>query len=123
MVERPGVVDEDVEAAELLHDLVDHGLDLFTVGDVHLQGHGSATHLANLARGLLGVDSLLRGHHLRQRAFRRLCHLFELGIALDQDVGDHHVGAGLRQRQAVGAPQPPGAARDQRNLPLQIDHG
>src|SRR2546429_498443 len=68
VVERPGVIDEDVEAAELLDDLVDHGLDLFTVRDVHLQRHGAAAHLAYVVRGLLGEDRLLRRHQLRKGA-------------------------------------------------------
>ena len=123
MVERPGVIDEDVEAAELLDDLVDHGLDLFTVRDVHLQRHGAAAHLAYVARGLLGEDRLLRRHQLRKRALRGLRGLRQFRIALNQDVRDHHVSAGAGQRQAVGAAQPPGPARHQGNLPRQVDHG
>ena len=123
MVEGPGIVHENVQAAEIFDHLVDHGFHLFAIGHVHLQGDGAPPHVANLAGRLFGVDRFLGGHDLGERALRGLGHLLELRVTFDQNVGDHHVGAGPRQRQAVGPAQAPRAARHQGHLPLEVDHG
>ena len=50
----PGVADQDVDAAELGGDLVDAGLDLRLVGDVHRDRRRDAAAARDLAGDLLG---------------------------------------------------------------------
>src|SRR5437879_5704907 len=58
VVEGGGVVDQDVERAELLDDAAEHLADLIAVGDVHLDRHRAAPHLADLLAGALRVDDV-----------------------------------------------------------------
>ena len=103
VVERAGVVDEDVDGAELVDDPL-HGLgNLGSFGHVALDGGRAASELGDLPGGRLRVDEAL--------CARRLGHRAEpLGVLarvrLDLDVGDHDVGAGARERQRVGAAEP-----------------
>ena len=105
MVEGGRVVDQDVDFSELVLDLLENVADLLPVGHVHLDGESVATHLADLLRGRVRVHPTLRNRNLREHAARGLCRLLQLGIVLDQDVGDDHVGARLGQRQRVLPPQ------------------
>ena len=47
--EDPGIVDEDVEAAEALHDGLDQSVHLSGVALVHLEGHGANAFTFELA--------------------------------------------------------------------------
>ena len=92
-----GVVDEDVDRAELL-DHPRHGrLDLLAIRHVALDRGRAAAELLDLLRRLLGVDEALRPRHLRQRAV--LGCVLRL-VRLDLDVGDDDVGAGAARARA-----------------------
>ncbi len=93
MVQGRGVVDQDVDLAELILDLLEHVANLLTVGHVHLDRECLAAHLANLFRGAVGMDPALRHRHLRQHAALRLGGLLQLRIVLNQYVSDDDVGA------------------------------
>ena len=119
MVERAGVVDQDVDRAELLDGAVDRLLHLLAVGDVALDRRGAAAHALDLLGGRLGVDDPLRLRDLREDAVR----LRGLGrlVRLDLDVGDHDVGAGAGERERVGAAEAARAARDEGDAPGEVD--
>jgi len=51
MVEGRGVVDQDVDLAELILDVLEDFADLVAIGHVHLDGERLATHLANRLGG------------------------------------------------------------------------
>ena len=90
MVDR-GVVDEDVDAAQLCHDTLGHRLDGAAVGDVDLDGDGAPA----AGRDLLGDPVALR--------FR------------PADDG----GAGRRQGRADTRPETASAAGDDGDAPRQ----
>ena len=110
MVERGGVVDEDVHRAKLLDNSRHGRLDLPVVGHVALDGSRAAAELLDLLRGLLRVDEALSLRHLRERAV--LGCVLRL-VRLDLDVGDDDVGACLCEHERVLAPEPARAARDE----------
>jgi len=58
---------------------------------------------------------------LGKEAPRFLGGLLEVGVVLDQDVGDHDVGAGPRQRQRIFAPQPAGRPGDDGYLAGEVE--
>ena len=105
MVERRRVVDQDVEAPELLPDLLEDFTNLLAIGDVHLDGEGLASHLAYFFRCRIRMDPALRHGHLRENALRCLSRFLEVGVVLDQDVGDDDVRAGLSESQRILAAQ------------------
>src|SRR3990170_7780043 len=70
VIERGGVVDQDVDGAELLDDAVDGLLDLVAVGDVALDRRRAAAHALDLLRGRLRVDDSLRLRDLGENAER-----------------------------------------------------
>jgi hypothetical protein len=72
VVERGGVVDQDVDAAEFVLDLLEYVAYLLTVGHVHLDGDRAAAHLADLFRGRVRVHPALRHRHLRKHTARRV---------------------------------------------------
>ena len=118
VVERAGVVDEDVHRAELVDD-APHGLfDLSPVGHVALDRGRAAPERRDLLRGRLRVDEPLRPRRLRERpvSLRLLAR-----VGLDLDVRDDDVGAGARKRQRVGATEPARPAGDERNAPREVD--
>jgi hypothetical protein len=118
VVEGAGVVDEDVDGAEVGGDARDGLVHLCAVGDVAPDRGRAAAELLDLACGRLGVDEPLRASRLRQDAVRR--GLLAL-VRLDLDVGDDHVGAGARERQRVGAAEPARAARHERDTSGEVD--
>ena len=65
---------------------------------------------------------MLRGEELRERGVGALGRLLDVGVRLDEDVGDHDVGAGAGQREAVGAAQAARAAGDDGNLAGEVEH-
>ena len=91
----PGVVDEDVEAAQLVDGLLDHRLGLLVVGDVARD------------RGGLAALFLDRGHDL-------------FGLGLAGSVVDADRGALGGERLGHGAADAPGAARNERNLAFEL---
>jgi hypothetical protein len=103
VIERPRVVDEDVDGAELLHRSPDCLVDLRSVGDIAFHRRRAPSHVADLLRGRLRIDESLGARSLRHRAvaFRLLP-----GVGLDLDVGDHDVCAAAAERQRVGAAEP-----------------
>jgi hypothetical protein len=101
----PGVVDEDVEAAELVERLLDHPLGAGEVGDVLRICSGFS------AGGFDLDDDLLRRRVVV--AFAR-----ERGT----EVIDDDVRAGLRQRKRVRPADAASGAGDNRNLPREIRH-
>ena len=91
-----GHVAEDVDAAELVHHLVDHGLDGGVVGDVRLEGDAAAARVPDRLGGLLG--------------------------ALEVDVGDRHgVDAlgGQKQGDLLAEAHLAAGAGDERHLSLK----
>src|SRR5581483_5290005 len=72
-----GIVDEDVDPAPLLEDLVDHRLDVARVGDVHLEIERAAAELLDRGDGLFGAPGI--------------------------QIGDDDVGASLREGFGNGA--------------------
>ena len=100
VVERAGVVDEDVDRAELLHHPRHGGGDLLAVGHVAAERERAAAEARISSRGRLRVDHPLRARDLREDA---VAVGLLAAVGLDQDVGDDDVGAGARERQRVGA--------------------
>jgi hypothetical protein len=107
-----GVVDQDVDPAELLPHPREDVADLFAVGHVHLDGGRTPAHLPDLLGRPVGVDPALRGGDLGQRGVGALRRRLELGVVLQQDVRDHHVRPHPGQRQGVLAAQPARGAGD-----------
>ncbi len=118
VVERGGVVDEDVDRAELRDDAVDGGGDLLPVGHVTAQRERAAAHVADLVGGGLRVDHPLgpRGGGESAPAVGLLGRL-----GLHEDVGDRHVRARPRKRQRVRTPEPPRPPGDQGNAAGEVD--
>ena len=118
MVERPGVVDEDVHAAQLVRDGRDCRIDLPPVGDVALQRKRVSSEGADLVDRRLGVDDPLRPRSLCEDAV-------PVGIAalvgLELDVRDRDVGARAREREGVRAAEPARSARDERDASRKVD--
>jgi len=85
MVERAGVVHEDVDRAELFDRPSDGGVDLCALSHVAADRERPAPHAANLFDSLLGVHEPLLPCNGRKRAVA-VGRLRELG--LDEQVGD-----------------------------------
>jgi len=117
VVERGGVVDQDVDLAELVLHLLEDFADLFAVRDVHLDGERLAPHLPDLFGRRVGVHPALRHRDLRQHAALRVGGLLQLGVVLDQDVRDDYVGALARERERVLAPEAARRAGDYCDFP------
>src|SRR5437867_76437 len=122
VVERGRVVDQDVDLAELVLDLLEDLFDLVAVGDVHLDGEGLASHLPDLLGGCVGVNPALRHRDLGQHAALRLGRLLQVGVVLDEDVRDDDVGAHARERQRVLAAEAARRTGDDRDLACQVKH-
>ena len=90
-----GVVDQDVEAAEALHHVVDQALDLRRLRQVALEGLRLDAVLADLVRDRAGLVGALRIDH-------------------------RDVGAGRGERMADALAQPAIAAGDDRDRILEI---
>jgi hypothetical protein len=118
VVERAGVVDEDVDRAELLDDARDGRIDLDPIGDVALQRERAPAEPADLLRRGLGVDEALRPRSLREHAVARGV---LARIRLELDVGERDVRPGPRQSQRIRAPEPARPSRDERDAPRQVD--
>ena len=118
VVERAGVVHEDVDRAELVDDAAHGFLDLGAIGHVALDGGRATAERGDLLRGRFREDEPLGPRRLRERAVT-----LRLGarVGLDLDVGDDDVGAGARKRQRVGPPEPARPARHERNAPREVD--
>src|SRR5438105_7255916 len=115
------VVDEDVQPPELAFDL-GHGLpDLVAVGDVHLDRQRLAAHLPDLFGGRVGFDPAGADGGLGEKAAGLLGRLLKVGVVLDQDVGDDHVGPGARKRQRVLAAEPAGGPGDYGYLARKVE--
>jgi hypothetical protein len=91
----PGIAHQDVQAAELVHDLVDHRLRLLEVGHVRLDGQRPAAHLLDLTLDLVG------GVH-------------------PSAVGQRHVTAESAELQRHGGADPAAPPGDEGDLSLQI---
>ena len=117
MVQRPGVVDEDVDRAELGDDTRHRGVDLLARGHVAAQGEGAPAEPADLLHGLLRIDEPLLLRRGRERAPLR--HV--LVGRLELDVRDRDVGPRARQRQRVGAPEPTRPSGHERDAPGEVD--
>src|SRR5579864_1364401 len=103
VVERAGVVDEDVDRAELLDRASDGRIDLGALGYVAANGERAAAEAADLLHRLLGVHEPLLSSHCGERpvavgVLRKL--------RLDEQVGDDDVRTGARERQRVRAAKP-----------------
>jgi hypothetical protein len=102
VVERPGVVHEDVDGAELLDGAGDCRINLHTLGHVAPDRERSAAHAANLLDRLLGVHETLLARDGCERAVA-------VGVLrqlrFDEQVGDDDVRAGSGERQRVGPSQ------------------
>src|SRR5580700_488357 len=122
VVERPGVVHQDVERSEVLLDGGEHLANLLAIGDVHLHRRRSATHLTDLVAGLFGVDDVLRAEQLREGRVGLLRRVLELRVRLDEDVGDDYVCAGAGKGETVRPPKAAGSPGDNGDLPGQIEH-
>ena len=96
MARGAGVVDEDVEAAEVTDRLVDHAQDLGFAGYVGLDRQRLGAERADFLRGRLGV-----------RPGARV-------------VDDDPFGAGTRQVQRNGSADAGAAARDERHRAFQL---
>jgi hypothetical protein len=100
VIERPGVVHQDVDRPELVDDPRDGSSDLVSSRDVAPYGERAPPEATDLLGRLLGMNHPARTSSGRQSApavgvLRQL--------RLDEDVGDRDVGAGARERQRVGA--------------------
>ena len=115
MVERGGVVDEDVDLAELVSDLLEDVADLVAVGHVHLDGERLAAHLADLFRGRIGMHPTLGNGDLRQHAALGLRRLLEVRVILDEHIGDDDVSAEPGQRQRILPAKSSRSTGDDRN--------
>src|SRR5919201_167260 len=93
MVERGGVVDKDVDRAELLRHPPHRFVDLLAGGDVTAERKRPLPNGFDLRDGRLGVDEALRPCRLRQRPIG-LGRLARVGLELD--VGDRDVSARSR---------------------------
>ena len=116
MVECGGVVDQDVDLADLVLDLLEDFLDLLAVRHVHLDRQRLAPHLADLFRRGIGVDPSLRHRVLREHAALRLRGLLQVRVVLDEHVCDDDVGAHARERQRVLAAEAARRTCDHRNF-------
>ena len=103
VVECPGVVDQDVDRAELGDRPSHRFVDLCALGYVALDCGRAPSQLADLLRRRLGVDEALRARGLRDCA---IAGGVVAGVRLDLDVGNHDVCAGAAQRQRVGPAEP-----------------
>ena len=101
MVERPRVVDEDVDRAELFGDPPHRLVHLLALGHVAAARESAAPHLRDLLDRPLRVDHPLRAGRLRERTVL-LGRLARIGLELD--VGDRDVGPCPSQCQRVGPP-------------------
>ena len=118
MVERSGVVDEDVDRAHVLDGARHRGADLLAVGDVAADCKRPASHRADLLRRRLRADQALGTGDLRERAVG----VGLLGqIRLDEEVGDHDVRPGAGERQCVGAAEAARAARHEGDAAREVD--
>ena len=103
MVERAGVVDEDVDRAELV-DHAAHGLfDQCPIGDIALDRRRAPPQGGDLLRRRFRIDEPLRARGLRQWP---VAPGVLPGVGLDLDVRDHDVCAGTGERQRIGATEP-----------------
>ena len=94
---RAGVVDQDVDASQLVDGLAHHASSIGFVPDIAEQRDRAATEpldFPNDTSEALPAGIGLDGAFL-QRVLRAAC----------RDVGDRHVGPGLSQRPGNGAPQ------------------
>ena len=118
VVERAGVVDEDVDRAELLHRARDRRIDLLAVCDVAADGERAPPHRLDVADRLLGVHEPLLPGDSRKRAVA----VGLLGeLRFDEQVGDDDVGARPSERQRVGATRAPRSPRDESNSSREVD--
>ena len=92
-----GDVGQNVDAAELAVQALEHGPDLLRVGDVAAHRHGAPAQGPDVGGGGRGAGLV--------------------------EVGQHQVGAGLGQGQGDGAAHAPGGARDQGGATAQIEQG
>src|SRR5712691_447316 len=122
MIEGRGVVDQDVDLAELVLDLLEHLAHLLAVSDIHLDGERAPPHLADLLRGRVGMHPALRHRVLRERAALSFSRLLQVRVVFDQHIGDDDVRALTRERERVLAAQPARGARDHSNPSREIEH-
>ena len=118
VVERPRVVDEDVDGAELVHGPGHRRGDLLAIRHVAPNRERATAEGANLLDRLLGVHHALCacGGGERAPAVRLLGEL-----RLDQDVRDHDVRPRSSQRQRVGPPEASGAPGDEGDPAAEVD--
>ena len=103
VVERARVVDEDVDAAQLLDHTGDGGVDVFAIGDVAAHRERVPSQRADLVDRRLGMHHPLRHRRLGEWAVR----LRRARVRLDEDVRDHDVSACAGERQRVRAAEAP----------------
>ncbi len=98
VVERPGIVHEDVDRAEFPDGAGNRHIDLRTFRDVAADGDRTTAHAAYLLDGLLGVHETLRARNGRERAVA-------VGVLrqlrFDEQVGNDDIRAGSGERQRV----------------------
>ena len=104
-----GIAHQDVDAAPGVHDFLDHGLDRFFVGDVHLDPDGLP------AAGIDFIDRAVAGHG------------FGLGLEFfvrsQVEVGDRDFRAEAGEAAGVGAPEAATRAGDDGDFAVEFSHG
>src|SRR5262249_46658845 len=118
VVERPGVVDQDVDGAQLSDRPRDCRPHLLAIRYVTSHGERAAPKRADLVDRLLRVHHALCARHSGERT-PTVGLLGELG--LDEDVGNRDVGSGMRERQRVGAPEPARATGHESHTARKVD--
>ncbi len=118
VIERAGVVDEDVDRAQLCDGTLHGGGDLVAIGDVTAHRDRPSPHLADLLGGRLGADEPLGA---RNRCERPVGVRLLGQLRLDEQVGDHDVGTCSRERQGVRAAEPARAAGDKCDASREVD--
>ena len=118
VVERAGVVHENVDRTELLDRTGESCIDLTALGDVAPDGERASSHPADLLDGLLGVHEPLLARDCGERAvavgvFRKL--------RLDEQVGDDDVSPRACERQGIRSAKPARAAGDERDASAEVD--
>ena len=110
VIERAGVVDEDVDGAELVDGTTDRGRNLIAARHVAPHSKRATPERTDLLDRLLGVN-----HSLRSRSGGKCAPAVRLlgELRLDEDVGNDDVRSRSSERQRVRPSEPAGPARDQ----------
>jgi len=102
-----GIVDENVDRAQLLRRGLDHPRDVGAISEI--------------AEDADGADAVRRRHRLRDRGQRRPLAIFRRAVfahAVDRDIGTQ-----ARETFGEGAAKPAACSGDERNLALERRRG